>query len=78
MFTPNMEDGMRNRIQVLAMTVVAAGGATLATPRPAEATYQPPPTNYCCCEVVYGQCGNKCCSPLGCRITPEGCRVNQS
>jgi hypothetical protein len=66
---------MRNRIRVLAMTVVAAGGATLATPRPAEATYVPPPGNSCCCQVVYGRCVMRCCSPLGCTATPDGCRI---
>jgi len=65
---------MPNRIRTLALAVVAIGGAALAGPRAAHATYAPPPTMYCCCEVTsYNACGNRCCSPRGCRINANGC-----
>lgn len=65
---------MRNRIRVLALSVVAIGGGVLASPRPAYATYIPPPL-HCCCEMDRYGCKNKCCSPNGCSVTAEGCRV---
>jgi hypothetical protein len=68
---------MRNRIRILALTVVAIGGGALVDPRAAHATYKPPPSA-CCCEVSpYGGCLTRCCSPLGCTITAEGCRTVQ-
>ncbi len=63
---------MRNRIRLLALAVVAIGGGTFATPRPAYATYSPPP-QYCCCEMLYGQCMNRCCSSFGCSVDANGC-----
>lgn len=64
---------MRNRIRLLALAVVAAGGGILASPRAAHATYQPPPLPYCCCEISGGQCINRCCSLIGCSINGNGC-----
>jgi hypothetical protein len=66
---------MPNRIRTLALAVVAIGGAALAGPRPAHAMYVPPLANmmYCCCESSYNICTNRCCSPNGCRVTPNGC-----
>jgi hypothetical protein len=68
---------MRNRTRLLALAVVVVGGGTLASPRAAHATYNPPPTlgpQYCCCEVTaINTCGNRCCSPRGCTITSTGC-----
>lgn len=70
---------MRTRTRLLALAVVVAGGGTLASPPAAHATYAPPPTLsgpaiYCCCEVnSVNMCSNKCCSPRGCSITPNGC-----
>jgi hypothetical protein len=63
---------MRNRIRLLALAVVAIGGGTLATPSPAYATWSPPP-QYCCCEIRYGRCANRCCSTFGCSVSEEGC-----
>jgi hypothetical protein len=63
---------MRNRIRLLALGVVALGGAAL-TPRPAHATYAPPPALYCCCEVVNGRCANRCCSMFGCSVEANVC-----
>lgn len=65
---------MRTRVRVLALAVVAFGGATLASAGPAHATYSPPP-QYCCCEMVGGDCVNRCCSAFGCSITASGCRT---
>lgn len=64
---------MRTRTRLLALAVVAIGGGTLASPRAAHATYAPPPTLYCCCEVSYGICINRCCSSRGCTVTGNGC-----
>jgi hypothetical protein len=64
---------MRKRIRALALAVVAIGAGGLAVPRAAHATYAPPPANYCCCEAAYGICVNRCCSPRGCTVTPDGC-----
>lgn len=66
---------MRNRIRILAMAVVAAGGAVLATPTPAEATYKPPPPQACCCMMVDGRCVTKCCFAIGCTVNADGCRM---
>lgn len=67
---------MPNRIRLLALAVVAIGGGALASPRPAYATYAPPPAMYCCCEMTsYGSCLNRCCGPRGCRITADGCQL---
>ena len=69
---------MRKRIRALALAVVAIGAGALAGPRTAHATYAPPPTGiYCCCEAVYGVCVNRCCSPRGCTITPNGCLTSR-
>jgi hypothetical protein len=68
--------GMRNRIRLLALAVVAMGGGTLATAREAHATYAPPPVWYCCCEVnSLDRCENRCCGPRGCRIDADGCQI---
>ena len=65
---------MRIRTRLLALSVVAIGGGTLATPREAFATYSPPPPPlYCCCEFDNGRCLNKCCSMFGCSATGNGC-----
>jgi hypothetical protein len=73
---PNTEDGMRNRIRILALTVVAIGGGALVDPRAAHATYNPPPPPmHCCCQVELGVCVTRCCSPAGCTATPDGCRI---
>jgi hypothetical protein len=66
---------MRNRIRILALTVVAIGGSGLVNPRAAHATYKPPPPSYCCCQMDRYGCVTKCCSPLGCTVTPDGCRI---
>lgn len=63
---------MRNRIRLLALAVVGIGGGTLATPRPAYATYYPPP-QYCCCTMENGRCVNRCCSSFGCSVDANGC-----
>lgn len=70
---------MQNRIRLLAIAVVAIGGGTLTSARPAHATYTPPPpVEYCCCERDrYGACVSRCCGPRGCRITADGCQVSQ-
>ena len=68
---------MRNRIRLLALAVVAIGGGTLATPRAAHATYAPPPTLYCCCEVQNGVCTNRCCSTRGCAANGNGCTTSR-
>lgn len=65
---------MRNRIRMLAIAVVVIGGGALANPRPAYATYSPPP-QYCCCEMAGSDCISRCCSTFGCSITPTGCRT---
>lgn len=65
---------MRNRIRVLALSVVAIGGGVLASPPPASATYIPPPL-HCCCEMSRYGCLNKCCSRIGCYIDAGGCRI---
>lgn len=64
---------MRNRIRLLALAVVAIGGGILASPRAAHATYRPPPTLYCCCEMVGGDCVTRCCSTRGCTSNGNGC-----
>ncbi len=63
---------MRNRVRLLALAVVAMGGGTLATPRPAYATYAPPP-QYCCCLIENNRCVIRCCSAFGCSVDAEGC-----
>ncbi|HEX6038301.1 hypothetical protein [Longimicrobium sp.] len=72
---------MRDRIRLLAIAVVALGGGTLTSARPAHATYAPPPPppQYCCCEMTsYGSCQSRCCGPRGCRITADGCQTAQT
>lgn len=64
---------MRNRIRLLALAVVAIGGGTLGSPRPAYATYAPPPPLYCCCEMEGTRCINRCCSRFGCSVNAGGC-----
>jgi hypothetical protein len=69
---------MRNRTRLLALAVVAMGGGSLAGPQAAHATYMPPPTLYCCCEVTqYNTCGNRCCSTRGCTVNSNGCTTAQ-
>lgn len=70
---------MRKKIRTLALAVIAIGTGALAGPRTAHAAYVPPPTTqYCCCQVSYGICVTRCCSPRGCSITPDGCITNRA
>lgn len=65
---------MRNAIRLLALSTVFVAGA-LADPPPAHATYSPRIPQYCCCEMVGGNCINRCCSTIGCSINANGCRT---
>lgn len=62
---------MRTTLRALSVAVVAAGALTLA-PRPAAATYKPPPDlgvkHLACCSSAAAEC----CFTSGCRITPTG------
>lgn len=71
---------MRNRINLLALVVIAAGGALFARPAPANATYLDPwrgtgESTSCCTKHVGGWWGRDeiaCCSSSGCFIASDG------
>ncbi|HEU4562505.1 MAG TPA: hypothetical protein VFS20_32040 [Longimicrobium sp.] len=66
---------MRKRINLLALLVIAAGGAVFARPEPANATYYNPWTGgQSCCSAtnVFGRVVVQCCSPMGCSINTQG------
>jgi hypothetical protein len=65
---------MRKRINLLALLVIAGGGAVFA--RPASATYiSPLGTVESCCSMYdgYGRLILRCCSASGCYITRYMC-----
>lgn len=65
---------MAKRINLLALLVIAAGGAVFA--RPASATYiNPLGTVESCCTLYdgYGRIIARCCSSSGCMITKYMC-----
>jgi len=67
---------MRRRINLLALLVIAAGGAAIAGPTPASATYLNPWTNTeSCCKAFdgWGRVVQQCCSNSGCYITYGRC-----
>jgi len=68
---------MRKRINLLALMVIAAGGAIIAKPAPAGATYIDPwgDTNRSCCSAVdsFGRRIGECCNSGGCSITYGKC-----
>lgn len=67
---------MRRRLNLLALAVVAAGGAVLARPAPLQATYLDPRMIFqSCCEATsgFGQVIYRCCSATGCVVTAAGC-----
>jgi len=67
---------MRRRINLLALLVIAAGGAVIAGPTPASATYiNPLGGMQSCCTAYdgYGRIVQRCCSNNGCVITYGRC-----
>ncbi|HET7464428.1 MAG TPA: hypothetical protein VFJ82_24425 [Longimicrobium sp.] len=69
---------MRNRINLLALLVVVAGGAVIARPTPASATLAPGTTleeqfGSCCSATINGTRVAYCCSLHGCQITQGRC-----
>ena len=68
---------MRKRINLLALLVIAAGGAVATRPVAASATYYNPWTSGAgesCCRAynVFGRVVQECCSPTGCAINTQG------
>jgi len=69
---------MRKRINLLALLVIAAGGAVIAHPTPASATLAPGTTieeqfGSCCSAWINGTKVAFCCSLTGCQITRGQC-----
>jgi hypothetical protein len=67
---------MRKRINLLALLVIAGGGAVFARPAPASATYISPWGNTQSCCTAYdgwGRVVQQCCSSSGCFITYGKC-----
>ena len=67
---------MRRRLNLFAAAVVAVGGAVLARPTPARATYiDPKLLLQSCCEASnqFGITIYRCCTYSGCVITAAGC-----
>ena len=67
---------MRRRLNLLALAVVAAGGAILARPASLGATYVDPKLLLqSCCEAIgpFGTTIYRCCSVNGCVVTMHGC-----
>lgn len=67
---------MRKRINLLALLVIAAGGAVVARPAPAGATYHNPwrvPESCCRAFDTFGNVVTSCCSTGGCLITAGRC-----
>ncbi|HYH82454.1 MAG TPA: hypothetical protein VEX86_21865 [Longimicrobium sp.] len=68
---------MAKRINLLALLVIAAGGAVLARPAPASATYYDPWRTHIesCCTAYdgWGRTVQQCCSNNGCYITKGLC-----
>lgn len=67
---------MRKRINLLALLVIAGGGALVGRPTPASATYYNPWTmGQSCCAAydVFGGVVQRCCSSTGCLITAGKC-----
>ena len=68
---------MAKRINLLSLLVIAAGGAVLARPAPASATYYDPWGTHIesCCTAYdgYGRVLSQCCSSTGCWITRYQC-----
>ena len=67
---------MRKRINLLALLVIAGGGAVFARPAPASATYlNPLGTVESCCSLYdgYGRLILRCCSSSGCYVTRYMC-----
>jgi hypothetical protein len=67
---------MRKRLNLLALAVVAAGGAMLARPASLGATYfDPKLLLQSCCEASgpFGSVIYRCCSYTGCVVTARGC-----
>ena len=67
---------MRRRLNLLALAVVAAGGAVLARPASLRATYfDPKLLLQSCCEAKnpFGTLIYRCCSYTGCVVNENGC-----
>lgn len=67
---------MRRRLNLLALAVVATGGAALARPATLAATYHDPKLLLqSCCEATspFGTVIYRCCSYRGCAVTANGC-----
>lgn len=69
---------MRKRINLLALLVIAAGGALVARPTPASATLAPGTTvgelfGSCCWASINGVRVSQCCSLTGCAINKGAC-----
>jgi len=66
---------MRRRLDLLALAVIAGGGALLAAPAPLHATYLDPKLvlTSCCSAYSGWRVIVRCCSPNGCVITSGGC-----
>jgi len=67
---------MRRRLNLLALAVIAGGGALLATPAPARATYFDARKIFeSCCTATdtFGKVIYRCCAPNGCAVTSLGC-----
>ena len=69
---------MRNRINLLALLVIVAGGAVVARPTPANATLAPGTSTSelfgsCCSASINGVVIAYCCSMTGCAISKGIC-----
>ena len=66
---------MRRRLNLLALAVMAVGGAVLARPARLQATYWDPKQVFQSCCEARGNFGTiyKCCSNTGCVVTERGC-----
>jgi hypothetical protein len=66
---------MRRHINLLALLVIVAGGAVIARPTPASATYINPWDQKSCCRAMdpWGKEVGGCCGASGCYINSTGC-----
>ncbi|MFL5541845.1 MAG: hypothetical protein ACJ8J0_22855 [Longimicrobiaceae bacterium] len=67
---------MLRRLNLLALAVIAGGGALLATPAPARATYYDARKVFesCCVATdTFGHVIYRCCWYTGCVVSAAGC-----
>ena len=65
------------KLHLAALAVIAAGGAVLGTPTPANATYKAAPELYCCeyreVRLGFDKILSSCCHVGGCQASASGC-----